>query len=272
MSLTSDQIAALEKLSVLKQSGALTDEEFEELKAKILGPPQSQNSPRVPLGSPEERKGRQDSKTSLAPLKIQESNDSLIINRPLDFVAEAIVAAVTATGLKVRKVSDRHLATEGGTWKYNSCRMEFVLKSRGEVTIVDVSAHRGMGTLQSCMKIVNAVMPEVHRELRQSATQKAQISKRDDVMVTNADFAIASSSGEDLDDQLFEAIQIVVSSGIGSTSLLQRKLNVGFARAGRLMDQLEQMGIVGPAEGSKAREVLMTVEEFERRFHVDGNA
>ena len=99
--------------------------------------------------------------------------------------------------------------------------------------------------------------PEYNQEILDHMERSAQAAEEG---------GSAGDAGEEEDELFDEAVEIVVSSGQASVSMLQRRLKLGYSRAARLVDQMEERGIVGPFEGSKPRQVLITKSDWQERM------
>jgi S-DNA-T family DNA segregation ATPase FtsK/SpoIIIE len=106
---------------------------------------------------------------------------------------------------------------------------------------------------------------EIEEKIRKIAAEELNNGK-------SKDSGISPGNAPEVDSMMEEAIRFVIESGQASTSMLQRRLKVGYARAGRMIDDMEQMGIVGPHQGSKPRDVLITYNDWLERNNVLGSA
>ena len=167
------------------------------------------------------------------------------------------------TGLIKANIPSRlALAVASGTDSRTIIDAQGAEKLVGKGDMLFMPASQGKPSrLQGCFLTEREIEPIVtYTKLQRQADYV------DGVVKEGKDAAKADvARGDDDSDEalLVMAAEQVVNSGLGSTSMLQRKLRIGFARAGRLMDELEEMGVVGPNEGSKARDVLWSPEEYD---------
>ena len=119
-------------------------------------------------------------------------------------------------------------------------------------------------------RLHHLVWPESEEEVRRVVEcGRAQGGRPESVIaldVTHSRASTSMSGSDDDDDEILrQARDLVIKHQSGSTSMLQRKLRIGFARAGRIMDQLEEEGVVAAGDGSKARKVLIPPDDYQQR-------
>ena len=170
--------------------------------------------------------------------------------------------------------------TQTPTWKEMKrislsipSKVIFSFTSKSEASLlIGTSRYMSGGTPGCCVfynggltQQITTVIPD--RQLQQEilSSRVEQEAPNEDVMdkafTGTDDSTVCTETAEDEANLLDDAISVVVEAGLASTSLLQRRLNVGYARAARLIDELEGKGIVGPFEGSKPRKVLVQKEQ-----------
>lgn len=152
-------------------------------------------------------------------------------------------------------VDSRTILDSGGAEK---------LLGRGDMLFAPVGSPKPV-RIQGCFVTdaeIEKVVDFVKKSQQESAYDQNIIEEIEKNAAAESGKDSGGDSGKDEDPVLKEAVKCVVEAGQASTSLLQRRLSVGYARAGRLIDEMEQMGIIGPYAGSKPRQVLITYQQW----------